>query len=80
MVNMLRVNRELNIKGEVCPYTFVKTKLAIEDMEVGQILRVVIDHEPAATNIPRSVRSEGHEILKVDKINKSDWEIVIKKT
>ena len=44
------VHKELNIKGEVCPYTFVKTKLTLEKMDPGQILRVVVDHLPATLN------------------------------
>jgi TusA-related sulfurtransferase len=72
-------DKEINLKGEVCPYTFVKSKLALEEMEEGKILRVIVDHQPAVDNVPRSMENEGHEVLKVDKINDSDWEIVIKK-
>ncbi|MFH1485443.1 MAG: sulfurtransferase TusA family protein, partial [Chloroflexota bacterium] len=38
---------EVNPRGEVCPYTFVKSKLALEELESGQILRIVVDHLPA---------------------------------
>ena len=72
-------DREINLKGEVCPYTFVKSKLALEEMDEGKILRVIVDHEPAVENVPRSMENEGHEVLRVEKINESDWEIVIKK-
>lgn len=70
---------ELDIKGEVCPYTFVRTKLALEELESGAVLRVVVDHEPAIGNVPRSVTDEGHEVLKVQKLNDTDWEIVVRK-
>jgi hypothetical protein len=29
-------NSELNIKGEICPFTFVKSKLALEKMKKGK--------------------------------------------
>lgn len=74
------VNRELNLKGEVCPYTFVKSKLALEEMEPGEILKVIVDHIPATQNVPRSMEMEGHEILDVSQINDTDWQIVIKKS
>jgi TusA-related sulfurtransferase len=73
------VDREINIKGEVCPYTFVKTKLAMEAMEPGQVLRIIVDHLPATSNVPRSLKSEGNEVLDVSPINKDDWQIITRK-
>jgi len=79
MSEALQVDLEINLKGEVCPYTFVKSKLALEELEPGQVLRVIVDHLPAVENVPRSMRNEGHEVLRVGQINDSDWEIVIRK-
>jgi len=79
MSEEIRIDQELNLKGEVCPYTFVKTKLALEMMEPGQVLRVIVDHLPAVENVPRSVKNEGHEILKVGQVNDTDWAIIIRK-
>ena len=39
-----------DLKGEICPYTFVKSKLMLEMMESGQILRVIVDNDESATN------------------------------
>lgn len=73
------VDREMNLKGEVCPYTFVRSKLAIEEMESGQVLRVILDHLPAVSNVPKSLSLEGDEILGVRRLNGTDWEVVIRK-
>jgi tRNA 2-thiouridine synthesizing protein A len=75
----MKVDQELDLKGEVCPYTFVKTKLALEMMETDQVLRVIVDHLPAVENVLRSVTNEGHEVLNVGQVNDTDWEIVIRK-
>ncbi|MFB0536410.1 MAG: sulfurtransferase TusA family protein [Anaerolineae bacterium] len=75
----VEVDQELDLKGEVCPYTFVKTKLALEMMEMDQVLRVIVDHLPAVENVPRSVTNEGHEVLNVGQVNDTDWEIFIRK-
>ncbi len=72
-------DKTIDLKGEVCPYTFVKTKLALEEMDLDQILEVVVDHEPAVENVPRSLKNEGQNVLAVDKFNDTDWKIVIKK-
>lgn len=78
-IETVRVDREINIKGEVCPYTFVKSFLALEEMEVGQVLRVIVDHLPAVENVPRSLKNEGHEIVEIAQINDTDWAITIRK-
>lgn len=75
----LQPNKTINLKGEVCPYTFVKSKLALEEMLVGEVLEVIVDHEPAVENVPRSLKSEGQRVLVVEKLNDTDWRLVIKK-
>jgi len=74
-----KIDKELNIKGEVCPYTFVKTKLALETLEAGKILKIIVDHLPATENVPRSLKGEGNEVLDVSPINDTDWQIITKK-
>ena len=76
---MVKINKTINIKGEVCPFTFVKSKLAIEQIKPGEVLEIILDHEPAVENIPRSMDNEGHKVLEVKKINDSDWKILIRK-
>jgi tRNA 2-thiouridine synthesizing protein A len=74
----VHVDKELNLKGRVCPYTFVESMLALEDMAIGQVLRIIIDHAPAACDVPRSLTREGYEILGVGKMNETDWSIVVR--
>jgi len=70
----------LDLRGEVCPYTFVKTKLKLEELNCGQILSVLLDDSTATANVSRSLRSEGHEILGLASLAEGVWEIVVKKT
>ena len=72
-------DQEIDLRGEVCPYTFVKTKLALEMMHPGEVLKVTVDHLPAVENVPRSVASGGHQVLQVRQINTTDWIIVVQK-
>lgn len=72
--------RELDLRGEVCPYTFVRTKLALEEMPVGARLRVLVDHEPATRNIPRSAAEWGQEVGAVEPGQESGtWSILLVK-
>ncbi len=79
-VQKIQVDQELNLKGKVCPYTFVESMLALEEMEIGQVLRVIVDYAPSACDVPKSLTREGYEILDVSKINETDWAIVIRNT
>jgi tRNA 2-thiouridine synthesizing protein A len=72
------VDKELNLKGEICPYTFIESMLALEEMETGAILRVIVDYPPAVCDVPRSLRNEGYEILDVSPINETDWAILVR--
>ncbi len=56
-------NNFLDITSDVCPMTFVKTRLRIEAMESGDTLEVRLNAGEPLENVPRSVREEGHEIL-----------------
>ncbi len=78
-INELKPDKTIDLKGEVCPYTFVKSKLALEEMALYQVLEVVVDHEPAVENVPKSLKNEGQKVLAVDKINDTDWKILVKK-
>ena len=79
MSDAVSIDKELDIKGEVCPYTFVKTKLALETIKPGEVLKVIVDHIPATENIPKSLKGEGHEVLEISKINDTDWQIITRK-
>ncbi len=74
-----QINRELDLRGEVCPFTFVKSKLIIEQMEPGETLRVLLDYEPSVENVPKSMREEGQEVLDVKKIGENLWEVIVRK-
>jgi TusA-related sulfurtransferase len=69
---------ELDLRGVICPYNFVKTKLKLEAMEEGQILSVLLDDGDPIRNVPRSVSNEGHTILSQDRIEGS-YRVVIRR-
>jgi tRNA 2-thiouridine synthesizing protein A len=70
---------ELDLRGEVCPYTFVKTKLRLEELDSGQDLTILLDDSAATANVSKSLKSEGHEILNLKAISGGVWQIVVKK-
>jgi tRNA 2-thiouridine synthesizing protein A len=71
-------DQELNLKGKICPYTFIESMLALEEMEANQILRIIVDYPPAVCDVPRSLKNEGYEVLEVISVNNTDWAILVK--
>ncbi|MBE7451892.1 MAG: sulfurtransferase TusA family protein [Kofleriaceae bacterium] len=67
----------LDLAGEVCPYTFVRTRLALEALPLGARLAIEIDHEPARASVPRSAREWGQEVEAVEQVAPGRWRIVL---
>ena len=55
----------VDITDVVCPVTFVKAKVALEELEEGQILAVRMNDGEPVQNVPRSMKEEGHKVLKL---------------
>jgi len=58
-----QVDQELDITGETCPMTFVRTRLALDRMRPGQTLLVRLRGAEPLRNVPRTAREQGHEVL-----------------
>jgi tRNA 2-thiouridine synthesizing protein A len=63
---MHEVTRTLDITREVCPMTYVRTRLALEALDEGAVLEVVLRGDEPLKNVPRNAREEGHEILSLE--------------
>ncbi len=75
----LKIDSEVNLKGNMCPFNFVYAKQALHTLREGKILKVIVDDPTAITELPRGMETDGHKVLNVKQINKTDWEIVIQK-
>jgi len=69
----------IDLSGELCPFTFVRAKLALEELPIGAVLRVIVDHEPATRNIPRSATEWGQEVIAVASLSPRTWAIDLRK-
>ena len=79
MLSDLKIEKEINLKGNVCPYNFVYAKQALHELSKGKTLKLIVDDPLAVIEVPRGMEADGHEVLRVKQINKTDWEIVIRK-
>jgi TusA-related sulfurtransferase len=72
-----RVDARVDITGVVCPVTFVKTKVALEELEDGQILEVKLNDGEPIQNIPRSLKDEGHKVAGVIRAEDGAWLLTV---
>lgn len=77
--NTISVDEILDLKGVACPINYVKVKLKLETMQIGQILEVILDDGAPIKNVPLSLKQDGHSILLQEKLNEKNWKILIKK-
>ena len=74
-----RVIKEIDLLDEICPMTFVKTKLAIEPINKGQRIKVIFNSQEAKINVPKSLSEINHKIIAIKNIDKEKFYIIIEK-
>ncbi|MBI5508047.1 MAG: sulfurtransferase TusA family protein [Deltaproteobacteria bacterium] len=59
---VIKVDREADLRGVLCPLNYVKTKMLLDRLKSGQVLSVLLSQE-GANNVQESVTRDGHQIL-----------------
>ncbi|MDR0569838.1 MAG: sulfurtransferase TusA family protein [Clostridiales Family XIII bacterium] len=75
----LTIDKTLDITDAVCPMTFVQVKVALEEMDDGQTLSIRMNDGEPVQNIPRSLKVEGHKVLKLTDGGDGAYELVVRK-
>jgi tRNA 2-thiouridine synthesizing protein A len=70
--------KTIDVRGLYCPEPVFRTKIEIERMTKGDLLKVVSDDPDSEEDISRWVNRNGHELLSLNKSN-NDLEFTIKK-
>jgi TusA-related sulfurtransferase len=74
------IDARVDITNVVCPVTFVKTKVALEELEDGQVLEVRLNDGEPIQNVPRSLKDEGHKVTGVTKTEDGTWLLTVVKS
>jgi tRNA 2-thiouridine synthesizing protein A len=56
-------DRAIDITSDVCPMTFVKTRIALDRLTSGQTLLVRLRGDEPLRNVPRTAVEQGHTVL-----------------
>ena len=69
--------KRLDLRGEPCPVPLIRTLRALDRLEEGERLLVLVDMPCARDNVPRQVAAEGHDVKVRDRVRET--EIIIYK-
>ncbi len=61
------IKDRIDVSNEVCPMTYVKTKLKLESLKEGECLEVILSKGEALKNVPMSLKEEGHRVLLIER-------------
>ena len=78
-IEAIRIDDTVDITDKVCPLTFVKAKVAIEELEDGEVIAIRMNDGEPVQNVPRSIKEEGHQILKLVNNEDGTYNLIVKK-
>lgn len=75
----VRIDDTVDITDKVCRLTFVKAKIAIDELEDGEVIAIRMNDGEPVQNVPRSIKEEGHQILKLVNNEDGTYNLIVKK-
>jgi tRNA 2-thiouridine synthesizing protein A len=70
--------RELDVRGEICPYPMLRAVEALKKLTPGDELAVLTDHPPALSTIPWEAAKLGYEAT-IEPAGDSEWRIALER-
>jgi len=70
--------KTIDVRGLYCPEPVFRTKIEMERLTIGDMIKIVSDDPESEEDISMWVKRNGHELLSINKDNK-DLEFLIKK-
>jgi len=68
----------LDIRPYACPLTWVKTRMALEQMGEGEVLELLLAAGEPLESVPRSAELEGHAVLSREPVA-GGWRLLLRK-
>jgi TusA-related sulfurtransferase len=75
----IKADEKIDITNLVCPNTFVKTKVVLDELDEGQILEVRLNGGEPVQNVPRSLKEEGHKVLSLNENDDGTFTLFVEK-
>ena len=79
---MIPSRPRVDVRAFACPITWVKTRIALERLALGEVLEVLLcDGEPLR-NLPGSAEEDGHRVVTVEPLRgeaAGSWRVLLEK-
>ena len=75
----IKPDETIDCQGLFCPEPVFRTRLKLDEMNIGETLEVIADDPAAKSDIETLVKNLGHEILSINEEEDDVVKIVIKK-
>lgn len=75
----IKIDDTVDITDKFCPLTFVKAKVAIDELDDGEVIAIRMNDGEPVQNVPRSIKEEGHQILKLVNNEDGTYNLIVKK-
>jgi tRNA 2-thiouridine synthesizing protein A len=70
------MSKQLDVRGEICPYPMLKASEALEQLPPGESLQVLTDHGPALSTIPWEAAKHGFR-ASIERVGSPEWLITL---
>jgi TusA-related sulfurtransferase len=70
------MGKQLDVRGEICPYPMMKASEALKKLPRGESLQVLTDHAPALSTIPWEAAKQGFRAT-IERVGSPEWLITL---
>jgi TusA-related sulfurtransferase len=79
MLQAIAADCDIDITADICPMTYVRTRLALDRLRSGQVLAVTLRGEEPLRNVPLSATRQGHTVLSQEPAGPDTTRILIRR-
>jgi TusA-related sulfurtransferase len=72
----------IDVRDVSCPITWVRTRIALEKVGLGELVVVLLQEGEPLRNVPASAREDGHRVVSLQPLEDEGpgtWEVVLEK-
>src|SRR2546423_10041493 len=70
------MGKQLDVRGEICPYPMMQASEALKKLPRGESLQVLTDHAPALSTIPWEAAKHGYRAT-IERVGSPEWLITL---
>ena len=74
----VRPRRRVNLTASRCPLTMVRAKVALDSISAGETIELVLAEGEQIQDVPRSLKQEGHRVLRVNRKG-ANYHLIVRK-